>query len=94
MHAFNFGTTVRPMSGSRETSSYKWIQVGCYCWMSIYPVAVEIYMFVDKDQYTKKSVLERDQGSVFDARVNSGEHGHSIDVHNVEVKGKWAYFSA
>jgi len=27
-------------------------------------------------------------------RVNSGEHGHSIDVHDVEVKGKWAYFSA
>jgi len=25
------------------------------CWMSIYPVAVEIYVFVDKDQYTKKS---------------------------------------
>jgi len=27
------------------------------CWMSVYPVAVEIYMFVDKDQYTRKSEL-------------------------------------
>jgi len=27
------------------------------CWISIYPVAVEIYMFVDKDQYTRKSEL-------------------------------------
>jgi len=27
------------------------------CWMYIYPVAVEIYMSVDKDQYTKRSEL-------------------------------------
>jgi len=36
-------------------------------------------------------VLERDKGSVFDARVNSGEHGHSIDAHDVKVKGKCKY---
>jgi len=40
------------------------------------------------------AVLERDKGSVFDARINSGEHGHAIDVHDVKVKCKWAYFSA
>jgi len=40
------------------------------------------------------AVLERDKSSVFDARINSGEHGHAIDVHDVEVKCKWAYFSA
>jgi len=39
------------------------------------------------------AVLEWDKSSVFDARVNSGEHGHAIDVHDVEVKGKWSYFS-
>jgi len=40
------------------------------------------------------AVLERDKGSVFDARINSGEHGHAIDAHDVEIKCKWAYFSA
>jgi len=25
------------------------------CWISMHPVAVEIYMFVDKDQHTRKS---------------------------------------
>jgi len=40
------------------------------------------------------AVLEGNESSVFDARVNSGEHGHAIDVHDVEIKGKWAYFSA
>ena len=39
-------------------------------------------------------VLERNKGSVFDARINSGEHGHVINAHDVAVKGKWAYFSA
>ena len=40
------------------------------------------------------AVLQRNEGPVFDARINSCKHGHTIDIHNVEVKGKWAYFSA
>jgi len=40
------------------------------------------------------AVPERDKGSTFDVRINSGEHGHAIDAHDVEVKCKWAYFSA
>jgi len=40
------------------------------------------------------AVLEWDKGSAFDARINSGEHGHPIDIHDVKVESKWAYFSA
>jgi len=39
------------------------------------------------------SVLELNKGPVFDARINSGEHGHAVDVHDVKVESKWAYFS-
>jgi len=31
------------------------------------------------------AVLEWDKGSAFDARINSGEHGYAIDVHDVEA---------
>ena len=38
-------------------------------------------------------VLEWDKGPAFDARINSGEHGHTVDVHDIKVESKWAYFS-
>ena len=31
------------------------------------------------------AVLEWDKSPAFDARINSGEHGHTVDVHDVEA---------